>query len=90
MAHLLMQSIETTPPNRILFVENLPSEATQMMVAMLFQHYPGFGEVRLVTGKPGIAFVEFQDAYQAGTAMTALQNFKITPTHLMKISYARQ
>jgi len=90
MAHLLMQSIEATPPNRILFVENLPNEASQMMVAMLFQQYPGFTEVRLVAGKPGIAFVEFTDAYQAGTAMTALQNFKITPTHLMKISYARQ
>jgi len=91
MAHVLMGlNAEPTPPNRILFIENLPAEATQLMLAMLFQQYQGFTEVRMVAGKPGIAFVEFQDAYQAGMAMTALQSFKITPTHLMKISYARQ
>lgn len=35
-------------PNHILFVENLPDSATDMMVGMLFQQFTGFKEVRAV------------------------------------------
>ena len=52
--------------------------------------FPGFKEVRLVSAKNVIAFVEFEDELQAGVAMNALQHFKITPTHLMVISYAKK
>lgn len=31
---------------------------------MLFDKYAGYVEARMVPGKPGIAFVEFQDHYQ--------------------------
>merc|ERR1712137_579755 len=65
----------------------LPNE---MMLSMLFQQFPGFKEVRLVPGKSGIAFVEFESEMQSGVAMNGLQNFKITPTNLMKISYAKR
>lgn len=78
------------PPNNILFVENLPEEANEMMLAMLFQQFPGFKEVRMVTGKKGIAFVEFENEVESGVAMNALQHFKITPTQLMVISYAKK
>jgi len=81
---------QPAPPNRILFVENLPNECNQMMLSMLFQQYAGFQEARLVNGKPGIAFVEFGDEYSSNLAKNALQNFKITPTHLMKISFAKK
>jgi RNA recognition motif-containing protein len=81
---------QPAPPNRILFVENLPTECNQMMLSMLFQQYAGFQEVRLVNGKPGIAFVEFGDEYSSSLAKNALQNFKITPTNLMKISFAKK
>ena len=47
-------------------------------------------QVRLVPGKAGIAFVEFENDVQSGTAMQGLQNFKITPTNLMKITYAKR
>ena len=77
-------------PNKVLFVENLPAACSTMMLAILFQGYAGYKESRLVAGKPGIAFVEFTDSYKAGQAMESLQDFKITPTNLMKISYARQ
>eukprot|EP01118_Nematostelium_gracile_P013539 TRINITY_DN5129_c0_g1_i3.p1 TRINITY_DN5129_c0_g1~~TRINITY_DN5129_c0_g1_i3.p1 ORF type:complete len:177 (-),score=61.02 TRINITY_DN5129_c0_g1_i3:175-705(-) len=86
-AHLQPKQL---PPNKILFVENLPDETTNLMVSMLFQQFPGFREVRLVTGKQGIAFVEFENELEAGVAMNALQHFKITPTHLMVISFARK
>ena len=52
--------------------------------------FPGFKEVRMVTGKQGIAFVEFENEIEAGVAMNGLQHFKITPTHLMVISYAKK
>jgi len=78
------------PPNKILFVENLPEQTNEMMLSMLFQQFPGFKEVRLVEGKPGISFVEFENEIKAGVAMNGLQHFKITPTNLMVISYAKK
>lgn len=33
------------PPNKILFVQNLPEATTGQMLTMLFQQYPGFMEV---------------------------------------------
>lgn len=44
----------------------------------------------MVTGKKGIAFVEFENEIDAGVAMNGLQHFKITNTHLMVISYAKK
>jgi len=78
------------PPNKILFVENLPDAANELMLGMLFQQFLGYKEVRMVTGKPGIAFVEFEHEREATAAMTGLQHFKITPSHLMVINYAKK
>jgi U2 small nuclear ribonucleoprotein B'' len=77
------------PPNKVLFVENLPEQANEMMLRLLFQQFDGFKEARLVPGKVGISFVEFGSEVQSRVAMSALQRFKITPTHLMKISFAK-
>ena len=52
--------------------------------------FPGFKEVRLVPGRHDIAFVEFENEVQAGAARDALQGFKITPTHAMKISFDKK
>jgi len=78
------------PPNKILFVENLPEQVNEMMLSMLFQQFPGFKEVRLVPGKKGIAFVEFESESMSTDAMTGLQLFKITPENLMVISFAKK
>ena len=80
----------TATPNSILFIQNLPDEATSMMLEMLFQQYPGFREVRMVEAKPGIAFVEFEDDVQSSVAMQALQGFKISPQNPMAITYAKK
>eukprot|EP00741_Cyanophora_paradoxa_P002461 tig00000076_g2385.t1 len=77
-------------PNRTLFAQNLPDQANELMLKMLFQQFPGFREARLVPGKAGIAFIDFDFEHQATTAMASLQNFKITPTHLMQLSYAKK
>nr|GMD64327.1 U2 small nuclear ribonucleoprotein B'' [Ipomoea batatas] len=81
---------ETTEPNNILFIQNLPHETTSMMLEVLFNQYPGFREVRMIEAKPGIAFVEFEDDVQSSVAMQALQGFKITPQNPMAISYAKK
>jgi len=82
------------PPNQILFLTNLPTETNEktneMMLTMLFNQFPGFKEVRLVPGRTDIAFVEFETDSQATAAKEALQGFKITPTHAMKITFAKK
>lgn len=83
-------AIPEQPPHHILFLTNLPEETTEMMLSMLFNQFPGFKEVRLVPGRHDIAFVEFENEGQAGAAKDALQGFKITPSHAMKISFAKK
>lgn len=78
------------PPNKLLFVQNLPDQTTELMLSMLFQQFPGFKKVDMVPGKQGIAFVEFNSEMEAAVAMTGLQHFKITPTHLMVVSFAKK
>ncbi|XP_059625655.1 U1 small nuclear ribonucleoprotein A [Cornus florida] len=78
------------PPNNILFVENLPHQTTPTMLQLLFYHYPGFKEVRMVEAKPGIAFVEYGDETQSCTALRGLQGFPITPDNPMLITYAKK
>lgn len=72
-----------------LFVENLPEGVTEMMLKMLFSSYPGFSEVRIIPGRQ-VAFVEFQQEMSAAMGMQALQDFAITPTNKLKISFARK
>ena len=44
----------------------------------------------MVPNRPGIAFVEFEDEYQAGVSKDALQDFKISKDFAMKISFAKR
>ena len=60
------------------------------MLSNNINRFPGYKESRMVQGKSGIAFVEFSNEGEAGVAMAGLQHFKITPTHLMVISYAKK
>lgn len=77
-------------PNKTLFIEDLPEATTEAMLSMLFQQFPGYQETRMVAGRPGIAFVDFDSDGQAGVAMSGLQGFKVTPTNAMKLTYAKQ
>ncbi|XP_043911998.1 U2 small nuclear ribonucleoprotein B'' [Protopterus annectens] len=81
---------DDNPPNTILFLNNLPEETNEMMLSMLFNQFPGFKEVRLIPGRHDIAFVEFDSEAQSGVARDALQGFRITPAHAMKITYAKK
>ncbi|KND03648.1 uncharacterized protein SPPG_01120 [Spizellomyces punctatus DAOM BR117] len=81
---------DMVPPNSILFVQNLPPETTEAVLAALFQQFQGFKEVRLVPGKSDIAFVEYESEMQAGVAKQSLNKFKITPEKEIKVTYAKK
>lgn len=81
---------EEQPPNKILFLQRLPVEVNEVMLQALFKQFPGLQEVRMVPGKKGIAFVEFENDVQANQAKDTLQGFKLTPTNAMKITFAKK
>lgn len=60
------------------------------MLTLLFNQFPGFKEVRLVPSRSDIAFVEFENEYMAGGAKEALNGFSLSPTHRLKITYAKK
>lgn len=80
----------TAPPNKILFVTNLPDETTDHMLRLVFQPFIGLKDIRQVPNRSDIAFVEFETETEATAAKKALNNFKITPTHAMRIDYANK
>lgn len=82
---------EAAPPNKLLFVSNLPAETPAEALKALFGQYDGLADIRLSTkaGK-GIAFVEFGDEFQASTALQGLQGFKLTPTDEMSVVFAKK
>lgn len=79
---------DTVVPHNVLFLEELPNVTTDSLI-QLFQQYPGFREVRYFAPRR-CAFVEFEDEFQSGIAMSALNGYKLTPEYAMKISYAKK
>jgi U2 small nuclear ribonucleoprotein B'' len=86
----MMQEVMDQEPNKILFLTNLPDETNEAMLTLLFNQFPGFKEVRLIPGRSDIAFVEFENEYFAGTAKEALNGFSLSPTHKMRITFAKK
>lgn len=84
------ENVQDQDPNNILFLTNLPEETNEGMLAMLFNQFPGFKEVRLVPGRSDIAFVEFENEFLSGTAKEALNGFNLSPTHKLRITFAKK
>lgn len=78
------------PKNKILFVQNLPPDATAQRLQKLFERVQGLKEVRGVAGNTSIAFVEFESEKYATIAMGVLNGFQVTSSHALNISYAKQ
>ncbi|RAL63960.1 hypothetical protein DID88_003148 [Monilinia fructigena] len=82
---------EYLPPNKILFVQNLPEEYDVDMLTSIFGRFEGFREVRLVPGRKGIAFVEYETetgsigAKENTAGMTLGDEQKV-----IKVTYQRQ
>ncbi|PIL31181.1 hypothetical protein GSI_05878 [Ganoderma sinense ZZ0214-1] len=81
---------EYLPPNKILFLQNLPETVTKDQLMALFSQYPNLYEVRLIPTKKDIAFVEFLDEQSATVAKDALHNYKLDGENKIKITFARK
>lgn len=76
---------EYMPPNKILFIQNLPDAAGKPELEALFKSYPNLHDIRTIPGRKGIAFVEFADEQSSAVAREALHNYKIDDDHKMKV-----
>lgn len=61
----MMTETSTTPT---LFVSNLPSDITREVLIALFGKFSGYRDVRLVPGREGIAFIDFDNEIGANAA----------------------
>ncbi|KAJ2832064.1 hypothetical protein GGI24_001362, partial [Coemansia furcata] len=59
-------------PNKILFLQGLPADVAVSEIEQAFAGRPGFVEVRWVSVKPDVAFVEFDAEMQASATKAAL------------------
>lgn len=82
---------EYLPPNKILFVQNLPDDYDVESLTGIFGRYEGFREVRLVPGRRGIAFVEYEAEAGAITAKENTAGMALADgAKFMKVTYQRQ
>lgn len=80
---------EYLPPNKILFLQNVPDDYDVEGLTAVFGRFDGFREIRLVPGRRGIAFVEYEAEQGAivakeNTAGMTLQD------KVLKVTYQRQ
>jgi len=54
--------------NSTLFISNLPNETTREALQVLFRQFSGYRDVRLVPGREGIAFIDFDSEVGAASA----------------------
>ena len=83
---------EYLPPNKILFVQNLPDNYDVESLTSIFGRYEGFKEVRLVPGRTGIAFVEYEAEAGAISAKERTAGMALLGDEgkVMKVVYQRQ
>ncbi|ORM42366.1 U1 small nuclear ribonucleoprotein A [Babesia sp. Xinjiang] len=75
-------------PNRILFVEGLPEGVGVSDVNAIFASSLGFLEARVIASRR-VAFIDFDNEFNAGYAMQAVQGHVIGDSSL-RISYAKR
>lgn len=82
---------EYLPPNKILFIQNLPDDYGVESLTAVFSRFEGFREVRMVPGRKGIAFVEYEAEAGAITAKENTAGMALADgAKLMKVTYQRQ
>ncbi|KAB8073973.1 hypothetical protein BDV29DRAFT_174400 [Aspergillus leporis] len=82
---------EYLPPNKILFLRDLPDTADQESLTAVFGRFEGFQEVRLVPGRKGIAFVEYENESGAISAKEATSGMPMGDNGKpIRVTYQRQ
>jgi len=82
---------EYLPPNKILFVQNLPEDYDVDGLTAIFGRFEGFREVRLVPGRKGLAFVEYEAEAGAISAKENTAAMALGDDHkVIRVTYQRQ
>ena len=82
---------EYLPPNKILFLRDIPDNADQESLTSVFGRFEGFIEARLVPGRKGIAFVEYEDESGAISAKEATSGMPMGDDGKpIRVTYQRQ
>ncbi|KAJ5279428.1 U1 small nuclear ribonucleoprotein [Penicillium angulare] len=82
---------EFLPANKILFLRELPDDANEESLSAIFGRFEGFQEVRLVPGRKGIAFVEYEENSGAISAKEATAGMTIGEQgKAIRVTYQRQ
>jgi hypothetical protein len=68
---------EYLPPNKILFLRDLPEDYDADGLSRIFSRFEGFKEVRMVPGRKGIAFVEYEAEAGAISAKEATAGMQL-------------
>ena len=77
------------PPNKVLFLQNLPDSATEEQLQEIYSQFPGFRMVRVVPGRKGIAFVDFDTESEAGTAKVSTSKLVMDGQQVL-VTYQRK
>ena len=82
---------EYLPPNKILFLQNLPEDYDVESLTAIFGRYEGFREVRLVPSRKGIAFVEYEAEAGAISAKESTSGMTLgEDKRVIKVVYQRK
>lgn len=55
---------------------------------MIFNQSVGFIEIRMVPGKKGMAFIEYDNEIQAGMSIRQFNGYQLTATNELQISFS--
>lgn len=80
---------EYLPPNKTLFIRNIPEDYSSDALSVIFNRFAGFREVRSVPGRKNIAFVEYENEEGAISAKEATAGMTLG-TSTIKVTYQRQ
>ncbi|KAI7457878.1 hypothetical protein KC351_g18454, partial [Hortaea werneckii] len=80
---------EYLPPNKVLFLRDLPEDYGKDALTAIFSRFPGFQELRTVPGRGGIAFVEYESEEGAIAAKEAMGGVELGGKNI-RVTYQRQ
>lgn len=77
------------PPNKTLFLQSLPPDVTEDQLLDIFANFTGFQQVRLVPGRRGLAFIDYENESQAIVAKDNVVPLVIDGTEA-NVTYAKR
>jgi len=80
---------EYLPPNKILFIRQVPDDYGVDALTAIFSRFAGFREVRTVPGRKGIAFVEYEAEEGAISAKEATAGMTLGDSSI-RVTFQRQ